>query len=214
MAKKQIITDRDITEAWKRGSKTITINDETLITPQAKDSAKFKKIVFIKSETGLDINNEKCDTFLLRKIAIGSDHGGFRLKEIIKKFLMDKNISIIDMGTNSEQPCDYPDFAFAVGMAVKQNQADMGIMIDGVGVASAMVANKIPGIRAACCSDEFSARSSREHNNAQILTFGSKVIGQELAKSIVMSFLSAKFLGDKHLKRIEKIRDIENKFSK
>jgi ribose 5-phosphate isomerase B len=214
MAKKQIITDRDITEAWKRGSKTITINEDAIITPQAKDSAKFKNIAFIKNEPAGNTGSKTSDNLTLNKIAIGSDHGGFRLKEIIKKFLMDKNINIIDLGTNSEQPCDYPDFAFAVGMAVKQKQADFGIMIDGVGVASAMVANKIPGIRAACCSDEFSARSSREHNNAQVLTFGSKVIGQELAKSIVISFLSAQFLGDKHLKRIEKMRDIENKFAK
>jgi ribose 5-phosphate isomerase B len=214
MGKKQIITDSDIFQAWKKGAKTIDLQENAIITPQAKDSAKVKNITFVypvEKASGKSFSDNNSGPLT---VAIGCDHGGFRIKETIKKFLIDKKINIMDLGTNSEDPCDYPDFALAVSLAVKGRRADFGIMIDGVGVASCMVANKVPGIRAACCTNELCARSSREHNNANVLTLGSKVVGEELAKSIIQAFISAKFLEGRHLKRVEKIRDIENKFSK
>jgi ribose 5-phosphate isomerase B len=211
MNKKQIITERTVIDAWKKGAKTIDVESGSIITPQAKDSAKVKNISFIpKLESGT--GRTESYKFQIDSIAIGCDHAGFRLKEVIKRYLVEKNIKIEDFGTHSEDACDYPDFAFAVGMAVKQNKTELGIIIDGTGNASAITANKIPGIRAACCTSEFMARSSREHNNANILTLGSKVIGEELAKSMVDAFLSAQFLEGRHLKRLEKVRDIENKF--
>lgn len=211
MNKKQIITERTVIDAWKKGAKTIDVESGSIITPQAKDSAKVKNISFVpKLESGT--RRTESSKSQIGSIAIGCDHAGFKLKEVIKRYLVEKNIKIEDFGTHSEDACDYPDFAFAVGMAVKQNKTELGIIIDGAGNASAITANKIPGIRAACCTSEFMARSSREHNNANILTLGSKVIGEELAKSIVDAFLSAKFLEGRHLKRLEKVRDIENKF--
>jgi ribose 5-phosphate isomerase B len=213
MKKKQIIAEQDVINAWKRRAKTIDVDSDAIITPQAKDSAKVKNISFVTKSSINEINTVSSNR-MVNSIAIGCDHAGFRLKETIKKYLIELNIKIEDVGTHSEDPCDYPDFAYAAGMAVKQHKTDLGIIIEGTGVASAIVANRIPGIRAACCTSEFMARSSREHLDANILTLGSKVLGEELAKSIISAFLSAKFQGGRHLKRLEKIRDIENKSNK
>jgi ribose 5-phosphate isomerase B len=143
------------------------------------------------------------------KVALASDHGGYELKETIRKYLeKELKIEVIDFGTNSNDPVDYPDFAFLVASAVTAKQVDRGIMIDGVGVASAMVANKLPGIRAAVCNDLFSANSSRAHNNANVLTMGSRIIGCGLAKEIVKVFLNTEFEA-RHQTRIDKITRIE-----
>jgi len=143
------------------------------------------------------------------KVALASDHGGFELKEIIKKYLeKELNAEVMDFGTNSNEAVDYPDFAFLVACAVADKQVDRGIMIDGVGVASAMVANKLQGIRAAVCNDLFSANSSRAHNNANVLTMGARIIGCGLAKEIVKVFLNTEFEA-RHQGRIDKITRIE-----
>ncbi|MBI1804063.1 MAG: ribose 5-phosphate isomerase B [Ignavibacteriae bacterium] len=144
-------------------------------------------------------------------IAIGSDHGGFALKEVLKPFVESLSYKVVDLGTYSEEACDYPDFAYAVARTVSLGEASKGIMIDAVGLASAIVANKLLGIRAACCFDEFSARSSREHNDANVLTLGGRVLGTELAKAIVKAWLETSFGGGRHQKRIEKITQIENR---
>jgi len=143
------------------------------------------------------------------KIAIASDHGGFELKEILKKYIQnDLKLEVIDFGTNNTDPVDYPDFAFLVASAVVNNQVDRGIIIDGVGVASAMVANKLPTIRAAVCNDLFTAKSSRAHNNANILTMGARVVGTGLAQEIVKVWFNTEF-ETRHQGRIEKILRIE-----
>jgi ribose 5-phosphate isomerase B len=147
-------------------------------------------------------------------IAIGSDHGGFRLKETLKQYVVELGYSVADVGTSSEEACDYPDFAYAVASMVASGQATRGIMIDGVGVASAIVANKVPGIRAVPCYDEFVAKSSREHNDANVLTLGGRIVGSELAKSIVKIWLETWFGGGRHQGRVQKIADIEQRFSK
>lgn len=146
------------------------------------------------------------------KVAIASDHGGFQLKEIIKEYLKKElNLEVLDLGTNSTEAVDYPDFAFLVASAVSQKQADRGIMIDGIGVASAMVANKVSGIRAAVCNDLFSANSSRAHNDANVLTMGGRVIGCGLAKEIVSVWFKTEF-EQRHQTRIDKITRIEKSF--
>lgn len=143
------------------------------------------------------------------KIAIAADHGGFELKEILKNYLEnDLKISVIDFGTNSNAAVDYPDFAFLVADAVSKHKVDRGIMIDGVGVASAIVGNKLPGIRAAVCNDLFSANSSRAHNNANMLTMGARIIGSGLAKEIVKVWIETEF-EIRHQSRIDKITKIE-----
>lgn len=148
------------------------------------------------------------------KIAIASDHGGYELKEIIKQYIISElKYEVEDFGTNSSHAVDYPDFAFLVANAVSSKQVKYGIMIDGIGVASAMVCNKVPNIRAAVCNDLFSAKSSREHNNANILTMGGRVIGSGLAKEIIKLWLNTEF-DPRHQTRIDKIKRIEDSFRK
>ncbi|NLL30172.1 MAG: ribose 5-phosphate isomerase B [Clostridiales bacterium] len=148
------------------------------------------------------------------KIALGSDHGGFELKEAIKKFLTTEGYEIKDFGSNSTESCDYPDYALPVAEAVARKEFDFGILICGTGIGIGIAANKVPGIRAALCSDTFSAHATREHNNANILTLGQRVVGEGLALDIVNTFLNTKFQGERHQNRIDKITEIEKKYNK
>ncbi len=145
----------------------------------------------------------------IRTIAIGADHGGFPLKEELKRFLEDDGFVIKDMGTDSTDSVDYPDFAEKVARAVASGDCDRGIMIDSIGIASAMAANKIRGVRAAPCWDVTTARSSREHNNANVLTLGGKVLNETLSKEIVSAWLSTEFSGGRHWPRVNKIMALE-----
>jgi ribose 5-phosphate isomerase B len=222
--KKPLITERDVIDAAGLGSKVILIQPNAIITAAAQDEAKKRGIKFsvqTQSTKHISASHQKTPEPLSQTlqentmtIALGSDHGGFSMKEALKIFLTEQGNRIIDVGTDSEQPCDYPDFAYAVASLVALEKVDRGIMIDSVGVASAIVANKVPGVRAVPCYDEFVARSSREHNNANVLTLGSKVIGIEMAKSIVQIWLKAPFTGGRHLPRVNKISDVEKRFLK
>lgn len=148
-----------------------------------------------------------------KKIAIGADHGGFALKSELKKYLVDQGYKIDDCGTNIPPPTnvDYPKFAAAVARKVAENQADLGIMIDGAGIGSAMVANKISGVRAALCYDISTARNAREHNNANMLTLGAGLVAAGLAKQIVDTFLTAECTIDRHLGRVAMIDNLDKK---
>ncbi len=148
------------------------------------------------------------------KIAIGCDHGAFRLKNEIIEFLNGENYEVKDFGTYSEESCDYPDIALPVAEAVANKEYDFGILVCGTGIGIGIAANKVPGIRAALCSDTFSAHATREHNNANILTMGQRVVGTGLALDIVKTFLNTEFEGERHQKRIDKISEIEKKYSK
>ena len=148
------------------------------------------------------------------KIAVGCDHGGLNLKNEIIKHLNSKNIEIKDFGTYTSESCDYPDIAKVVGEKVIEKEFDFGILVCGTGIGVSIAANKIPGIRAALCHDTFSAHATREHNNANILTMGQRVVGTGLALDIVKTFLNTEFEGGRHQKRIDKISEIEKKYSK
>lgn len=148
------------------------------------------------------------------KIALGSDHAGFPLKREIIIHLENKGIEFKDFGTFSEESCDYPDYALKVGEQVAGKSYDFGILICGTGIGISIAANKIPGIRAALCGDTFSAHASREHNNANILALGQRVVGVGLAIDIVDKFLFTEFQGGRHQNRINKIGQIEKKYSK
>ncbi|MGI6092393.1 MAG: ribose 5-phosphate isomerase B [Veillonellaceae bacterium] len=143
------------------------------------------------------------------KIAIGSDHGGFRLKEEIKAMLTEKKIDFQDFGTHSTESVDYPDISRNIAEAVAFGDYDRGIIICGTGIGVSIAANKIKGIRAALCNDVFSAQMSREHNDANILTLGERVIGPGLACMIVETWLGAEFAGGRHGRRVEKIAELE-----
>jgi len=147
-------------------------------------------------------------------IAIGSDHGGYELKEAIKKHLEERGIEYKDFGTFSEESVDYPDYAREVAEAVASGQFAKGILLCGTGVGISIAANKVPGIRAAHVSDAFSARYSKEHNNANVLCLGGRVVGPGLAALLVDEWLDAEFQGGRHQKRIDKISEIEKKYSR
>ncbi|HON45972.1 MAG TPA: ribose 5-phosphate isomerase B [Planctomycetota bacterium] len=138
-------------------------------------------------------------------MVIGADHGGYTLKEIIKKELKKMGHTVIDVGTHSTDSVDYPDYAYAVANCVASGQCKRGIMIDGVGIGSAMLANKIKGIRAANCHNIFEIKNSRAHNDANILTLGGRVLGDALAVEMVKVWLETSFEGGRHQKRIDKI---------
>jgi len=214
--KKNLITEQIISDAVKRKQKSIFVPSGSIVTDAARERAKQYGIDLVSGETGpASPRPEKPDTapgpLKGGVIAIGSDHGGFALKEALKPYLEGLGYRIVDVGTTSEEACDYPDYAYAIARMVSRGDVAKGIMIDAIGNASAMAANKVAGIRAACCTDEFSARSSREHNDANILTLGGRILGTELAKAIVKIWLDTSFAGGRHQKRIEKIREIESK---
>ncbi len=148
------------------------------------------------------------------KIAIGSDHAGLSLKNEILKHLETRGVEFKDFGAYSEASCDYPDFAEKVAEAVVGKEFKFGILVCGTGIGISIAANKVPGIRAALCSDTFSAHACREHNDANILALGARVVGAGLAFDIVDSFLGAEFQGNRHQERINKISQIEKKYSK
>ncbi|VBB06539.1 ribose/galactose isomerase [Lucifera butyrica] len=143
------------------------------------------------------------------RVAIGSDHGGFHLKEEIKNFLTEKGIAFQDVGTHSTESVDYPDISLNVARTVVSGECDRGILICGTGIGVSIAANKVKGIRAALCHDVFSAQMSREHNDANILTMGERVVGPGLALAIVDKWLTTEFIGGRHARRVCKIADIE-----
>ncbi|MBF0549838.1 MAG: ribose 5-phosphate isomerase B [Deltaproteobacteria bacterium] len=142
-------------------------------------------------------------TAIAQKILIGSDHGGYTLKESLKKFLSARGHEVIDVGTDSESSVDYPNYAMEVAKRVAADKTLMGILICGTGQGMCMVANRVPGVRAAMCNDLFTARMARAHNNANILTMGGRVVGPGLAEDIVSVFLDTPFEGGRHQRRID-----------
>jgi ribose 5-phosphate isomerase B len=147
-------------------------------------------------------------------VAIGADHGGFELKEALKPELKTLGFEIADVGTNSKDAVDYPDFAQAVAEAVGTGKAWRGIMIDGAGIGSCIVANKVPGVRAGMAYDYSSAANSREHNDTNVLTLGAGLIGVNLARQIVKTWLTTDFGGGRHQPRVDKIKSVEKKYLK
>ena len=146
----------------------------------------------------------------MKKIVLGADHGGYELKNIIKAHLESCGFDTIDVGTNSSDSCDYPIFASKLCQKLQNNEADLGILVCGTGIGMSMAANKHKGIRAACCSDTFSARLTRLHNNANVLCLGARVLSYENALEILKSFLSAQFMGEHHIRRIEMLDRLDN----
>ena len=147
-------------------------------------------------------------------VAIGSDHGGFELKEALKADLITLGFDVEDVGTKSKEAVDYPDFAHAVAHAVSSGNAWRGIMIDGAGIGSCIVANKVPGVRAGMAYDYSSAVNSREHNDTNVLTLGAGLIGVNLARQIVKTWLTTDFAGGRHSARVDKIKSVEKKYLK
>jgi ribose 5-phosphate isomerase B len=149
-----------------------------------------------------------------RVVALGADHGGLALKEALKEHVAGLGYTVLDCGTHSPEPVDYPDLAYAVARLVSSGEAWRGILVDGAGIGSAMAANKVPGVRAALCYDHATALNSREHNDANVLTLGAGLIGANLAKQIVEAWLKTAFAGGRHQRRVDKIVAIEQRFAR
>ena len=192
---KTLITEEDI-RAVSVGD-TLQIGERALVTPLAADLARERHIRLERVPSGAGHGRPR--------IAIGADHGGFEMKEALKGVLNELGFDYLDCGTHSTEPVDYPDYAQAVALAVSRRKSVLGIMIDGAGIGSCMAANKVPGVRAAMCYDEASARNSREHNGANVLTLGGKVISNEEMKGIVRVWLSTDLTEERHRRRVAKI---------
>jgi ribose 5-phosphate isomerase B len=217
-----LVTERDVRGALAEGKRALEIDDGALVTPLAAEFASASGIEIIR-RSGTRIPEQagtvtppeaKSIPAEGRKIAFGSDHGGFQLKQMLLKHAESLGYSVMDLGTSSEEPCDYPDFAYAVARAVASGEAWRGVAIDGAGIGSCIVANKVPGIRAACCHNECVARNSREHNDSNVLTLGSRVTGSEVCKEILRIWIESWFAGGRHKGRVEKIIDIERRYLK
>jgi ribose 5-phosphate isomerase B len=143
------------------------------------------------------------------KIAIGADHAGFPLKQAVKSWLEEHGYEVEDLGTYDTEPVDYPDYAAAVAHAVADGKADRGILICGTGIGMSMSANKVPGIRAALCTDAYTARMSRRHNDANVVCMGARVVGVGVAESIVEAWLAEEFEGGRHARRVSKINALD-----
>jgi RpiB/LacA/LacB family sugar-phosphate isomerase len=147
------------------------------------------------------------------RIAIGADHAGFALKESMVAYLRELEVEVVDVGTHSTEPVDYPDYAEAVGMAVLDGRADRGVLICGSGVGASVAANKLPGIRAGLRHDTYSAHQGVEHDDMNVLVMGGRVIGPELARELVNAYLRAEFAGEeRHRRRLEKVRALETRY--
>ena len=149
------------------------------------------------------------------RIAVGADHAGFDLKQILVAYLRHRGHDVVDVGTNSDDPVDYPDYAEAVGKVLLDGGAERGVLICGSGVGTSVSANKIPGIRAGLCHNTYAARQGVEHDDMNVLVLGARVIGVEMARELVDNFLAAKFCGEeRHLRRVEKIKALEKRYGK
>jgi len=202
---KSLITEDDL-RGLDAGAR-LRVANNAKFTPLAGDIIQEKGIVLIKKSSRRGSSNVKT-------VAVGCDHGGFEFKEELKDFLAVLGIQVRDFGTNSKDAVDYPDFAHAVAKAVSEKTADVGIVIDGAGIGSAMTANKVPNVRAAACYTTALAKNSREHNVANVLTLGSGQNTFAEIKEIVAAFLGSDLTEDRHKKRVGKIEAVERQYTR
>jgi len=200
---KSIITEDDVKDL--ADGAVLRIGENVRLTPLAADIVRQKRIEIVRRAS-------RRGSKASRLIAIGADHGGFKMKEELKTLLTGLGHQVHDFGTNSEEPVDYPDLAYAVARSVSEGASELGIVIDGAGVGSAMTANKVPGVRAAACYSVAVARNSREHNGANVLSLGSKTISSVEMREIVQAWLATEITEERHLKRVGKIEAIERQY--
>jgi ribose 5-phosphate isomerase B len=202
---KQLITEDDL-RGLPDGAK-VRVAENARFTPLANDIISEKRIELIRKQG-------RQATLKVRTIAIGADHGGYPMKEQLKAFLDGFGVQVNDFGTNSTDAVDYPDYAHAVAKAVSEHRADVGIIIDGAGIGSAMTANKVPGVRAAACYNTALARNSREHNGANVLSLGSGQNSFDEIKDIVTAFLTTDLTEERHKRRVGKIDSVEKQYKR
>lgn len=202
---KQLITEDDL-RGLDEGAR-VRVAENVKFTPLASDIVAEKRLQLIKKQS-------RQSSIKVKSVAIGADHGGFPVKEQLKQFLNGLGLQVRDFGTNSTDAVDYPDFAHAVARSVGEGHVDVGILVDGAGIGSAMAANKVSGVRAAACYNTVLAKNSREHNGANVLTLGSGQNSIDEIKVIVEAWLSAELTEERHRKRVNKIDTIETQYKK
>lgn len=185
-----------------------------IVTPLALDYARERRITLVESTLPGQTTTPATTPTSVRTVALGADHGGYALKEQLKGYLQELGWQVQDVGPFSAESVDYPDYAYAVAQLVSEGRCEVGIMIDGVGIGSCVVANKVPGVRAALCYDISTARNSRDHNHANVLTLGGQLIGPLLARQIVKTWLETPYGPDRHARRVAKIDQIEARYLK
>jgi len=202
---KSLITEDDL-RGLEPGAK-VRVGANAKLTPLALDIVSERRIELVRKQP-------RQSAAKVRSVAIGSDHGGYEMKEQLKGFLADLGLQVRDFGTNSKDAVDYPDFALAVSRSVSGKQVEAGIIIDGAGIGSAMTANKVPNVRAAACYSVALARNSREHNGANVLTLGAGQNSFAEVKEIVEAFISTDISEERHKKRVGKIDNIDKQYRK
>ena len=202
---KTLLTEDDF-RGLENGA-SVRIAEKARLTPLAQDAVKNKNLVLVRKVP-------RSASFKVETVGLGCDHGGFEMKEYLKKYLNEKGLRVRDFGTHSKDSVDYPDYAQAVAQAVSDSNIDAGIVIDGAGIGSAMAAGKVPGVRPAACYNTALAKNSREHNGANLLTLGSGQNSLEESKEIVFTFLTHEISEPRHIKRVGKIEAIERQYTK
>jgi len=203
-AMRRVVTVQDIPAGG-----VFRVERGALWTPSARDLARERGVEIVE----MDAEELAALAGPERTIAIGADHGGFALKERLKPLLAELGWRVEDVGIYEEKPADYPDIAHAVALRVAEGRAVLGIIADGAGIGSAMAANKVPGVRAALCYDRASARNSREHNHANVLTLGGRMLTPSQAEDVVRTWLATPCGGGRHAARAAKITEIERRYS-
>ncbi|MGQ9561187.1 MAG: ribose 5-phosphate isomerase B [Candidatus Oleimicrobiaceae bacterium] len=213
---KRLLTESDVRKAKKERVAEITVDEHTIVMPSALDAARGLGISLRWERRGFAklVGEDVAKSVSKRdsSVSLGSDHAGYRLKEHLKALLAQRGHLVIDRGAFSEAPVDYPDIALQVAQDVSQRRAGRGIIVDGAGIGSAIVANKLPGVRAANCCSVAAAKSSREHNDANILTLGAAMVDTTTATQIVEVWLNTDFAGGRHERRVKKILKVERRY--
>ena len=202
---RRVVTAQDIPAGGE-----LKVPAGSIITPSARETAAARGVRIAEvSEEQLSAVAPAEQT-----VAIGADHGGFALKEALKRLIEEAGLAVRDVGVYEEKPADYPDLALKVAELVAAGTAARGVLIDGAGIGSSIAANKVPGVRAALCYDKASARNSREHNDSNVLTLGARLLTQTQAEDVLRTWLGTPFAGGRHQARIQKILDIERRYLK
>jgi ribose 5-phosphate isomerase B len=202
---KRVITAQDVPAGGD-----LRIPEGSIVTPTAREVAALRGVRI------LELPEDQLSALAPpeRTLAIGADHGGYRMKEALKPVIESLGLQVRDVGVTEEKPADYPDIALQVAELVASGTASRGVILDGAGIGSSIAANKVPGIRAALCYDKASARNSREHNDSNILTLGGRMLTESQAEDVLRTWLSTPFGGGRHQGRIDKIRKIEQQYLK
>ena len=215
---RDLITEKEVMTAHRDG-KSLVITPETIVTPSAQDAMVRYQVASVSApddqavlkDLRREVGSDLVEGCSRGQVAIAADHGGFAMKEFLLEFLeSEAGIHCENLGTFGTDAVDYPDFAAKVASCVAEGRCCRGIIVDGAGIGSAMVANKFSGVRAAHCSNVVEARNAREHNDANVLTLGGRMIGEELAKAVAIVFLKTDFGGGRHQRRVDKIRELES----